>query len=113
MSRSDTAVEAVRKLKEIKKKAIQNAIESLEKSSKEILSSSDFDVPVDTGFLVSSGFVKKIKNGFSIGYSAPYAARIHEDTTLVLKSGRNKFLQASFIRLSSSILSEITKAVKS
>lgn len=34
-------------------------------------------VPVDKGFLKNSGYKKDLPNGVEIGYTAPYAARVH------------------------------------
>ena len=35
---------------------------------------------IDTGFLLRSGYIKQISNGFEVGYDAPHSAYINDGT---------------------------------
>lgn len=75
------------------------ALKGLSKLGEVILGESQKIVPVDTGTLKDSGFVKTDKKTKSvmIAYNTPYARKQHEDNTLNHpRGGQAKYLERPF-----------------
>lgn len=66
--------------------------EESESVCKEILEVAKDKCPVDTGNLRDSGYVEKTQNGYTVGFSADYAAIVHEKPDGWQKSGETQFL---------------------
>lgn len=57
-------------------------------------------VPVKTGYLKSTGYIKSTSDGWEIGYTAPYAVFVHEIIdTFHAPPTQSKFLQDSLNRV--------------
>lgn len=61
----------------------------IRKACTRLLNESNEHVPVETGILKASGYIRITGKGFNaqgaVGYSAPYAAAVHEKVGMVLK----------------------------
>ena len=63
----------------------------------DILDRAQTKVPVDTGFLKSTGRVKQIKDGFEVVYDADYAIYVHEDIDAKHPNGgQAKYLEEAY-----------------
>jgi len=71
----------------------------------EILDRAQAKVPVDTGFLKSTGKVVQVEDGFEVRYDADYAIYVHE---LVdnkhPNGGQAKFLEEAFYEVMSEVI---------
>jgi len=71
----------------------------------EILDRAQAKVPVDTGFLKSTGKVVQVEDGFEVRYDADYAIYVHE---LVENKhpngGQAKFLEEAFYEVMSEVI---------
>ena len=70
-----------------------------------ILDRAQTKVPVDTGFLKSTGRVKQIKDGYQVVYDANYAIYVHEIENYKHKNGQAKFLEEAYYE----VMNEINK----
>lgn len=70
-----------------------------------ILDVSRTKVPVDTGFLKSSGKINQIKDGFEIVYNADYAIYVHEDIDAKHPNGgQAKYLEEAYYEVMSQVI---------
>jgi hypothetical protein len=53
-------------------------------------------VPVDTGYLKSSGRVVQVVRGFIVTYDAYYAIYVHEREDVIHKVGESHFLSKAY-----------------
>ncbi len=64
-----------------------------------IMDFSQMLVPVDTGDLKESAFISKPSGGlFCMGYGAPHAPYVHEDTSASHEQGEAKFLEKAILK---------------
>lgn len=61
-----------------------------------ILDVAQTKVPVDTGFLKSTGKVVQLDNGYEVVYESPYAIYVHEGVGNRFKVGQAKFLEEAY-----------------
>lgn len=66
---------------------------TLEQLAFEVLKEAKEKVPVDTGFLQSSGKVEDKGDAFRVVFEAKYAQAVHEDLTVEHPNGQAKFLE--------------------
>ena len=70
-----------------------------------ILDRAQTKVPVDTGFLKSTGRVKQIKDGFEVVYDADYAIYVHEDIDAKHPNGgQAKYLEEAYYEVMSEVI---------
>lgn len=62
----------------------------------EILDRAQTKVPVDTGFLKSTGRIEQIKDGYKVVYDASYAIYVHEIDYYKHKNGKSRFLEEAY-----------------
>ena len=75
------------------KEQIEDAVQPLEKEvAEEILKEAQKNCPVDTGELKRSGFVKKVSEGYTVGFGAEYAMIVHEQPQSYRENGKRHFL---------------------
>ncbi len=95
---------AVRGLREVKAKltGVQRLLgigvkKGMSDAGEFVKRESDDDVPVDTGELKASGYVRLEGDGVNtkafVGYSAPHALMVHEDLKARHEQGHAKFLE--------------------
>jgi hypothetical protein len=80
-------------LDSIQRQILAQTKENLRSIGKEILADADAQVPIDTGELRESGYVRIVGHTCFVGYTAPHAARIHESIELQHPRGKAKFLE--------------------
>lgn len=78
-------------------KAFQDEVNSKFKEEEkqvceDILRNAKLMCPVDTGILRDSGYIQQTPTGYTVGFSAPYAAIVHEKPDGWQKSGETQFL---------------------
>ena len=61
-----------------------------------ILDRAQTKVPVDTGFLKSTGQIIERENGFEVAYTADYAYYVHENDYAKHKVGQAKYLEEAY-----------------
>lgn len=70
-----------------------------------ILDRAQRKVPVDTGFLKSTGYVRRVRDGYEVGYDADYAIYVHEIVeNRHPNGGQAKFLEEAFYEVMSEIV---------
>lgn len=69
-----------------------------------ILDRAQQKVPVDTGFLKSTGKIVQLKDGYEVRYDAPYAVYVHEMDWANFKQGQAKFLEEAYYEVLSEIM---------
>ena len=69
-----------------------------------ILDRAQTKVPVDTGFLKSTGYVKQLSDGFEVGYDADYAIYVHE-MPYKHEVGQSKFLEDAYYEVMAEVMS--------
>lgn len=67
--------------------------DALEEVAHKILKEAKINVPVDTGFLRSSGKVERRRGVVIIKFTTDYAAAVHEDTDPDYQNGDAKYLK--------------------
>jgi len=87
------------------------ANDSLLKQALEIESESNSLVPKQTGFLESTSYTAAEKNSVKIGYTAEYAAEIHEDLERKHPNGQAKFLETPLMNKAQTFLEDIKNEV--
>ncbi len=71
----------------------------------EILDRAQAKVPVDTGFLKSTGKVVQVEDGFEVRYDADYAIYVHENIEAQHpRGGQAKFLEEAFYEVMSEVI---------
>lgn len=71
----------------------------------EILDRAQAKVPVDTGFLKSTGKVVQVEDGFEVRYDADYAIYVHENLEAQHpRGGQAKFLEDAFYEVMSEVM---------
>lgn len=71
----------------------------------EILDRAQAKVPVDTGFLKSTGKVVQVEDGFEVRYDADYAIYVHENLEAQHPNGgQAKFLEEAFYEVMSEVI---------
>lgn len=71
----------------------------------EILDRAQAKVPVDTGFLKSTGKVVQVEDGFEVRYDADYAIYVHENLEAQHPNGgQAKFLEDAFYEVMSEVI---------
>lgn len=81
---------------------------ALEQVAREILAEAKKRVPVDTGFLRSSGQVEAGSGVVHIRFTADYAAAVHERTERSYQNGEAKYLERAVnVTLSKERASEV------
>lgn len=90
--------ELQRKLRKIAKRFPEAAGDALYLEANDIMTESKKEVPVDTGRLRNTGFVKPDRSMsmmpvVHLGYNTKYAPRQHEETTWKHPVGKSKYLE--------------------
>lgn len=88
--------EVLGNLDRLPKAITADALESATDTGTEILEIAKSKCPVKSGRLRDSGYVKVIGFEVEVGFDAPYAAAVHEDTSANFDRGESKFLEAPF-----------------
>lgn len=71
----------------------------------EILDRAQQKVPVDTGFLKSTGRIVQLEDGFEVRYDADYAIYVHENLEAQHpRGGQAKFLEEAFYEVMSEVI---------
>ena len=88
----------------------------IEQSAHKILEESNSKVPIDTGKLKESGYVKMNRNSndinAEIGYTAEYALFVHENLNARHFNGSALFLMAAYRINESKIIQDVSNAIK-
>lgn len=69
------------------------------KTALAILDRAQTKVPVDTGFLKSTGYITQREDGYEVGYSADYAWYVHEMEGANFQVGQAKFLEEAYYEI--------------
>lgn len=96
---------------------LYNAVaEETERQANELLRQSQEQVPVNTGELRDSGYVKINKTSDSIsaeiGYTAPHAIYVHEDRQAQHDNGKAGFLGDVYKQTENTIINNVGNAIK-
>lgn len=75
------------------KAQIEKVIEPKQKEiAEDILKEAQRNCSVDTGKLKASGYVKKVEDGYTVGFSEEYALIVHEQPQSYRENGERHFL---------------------
>lgn len=96
----------LRELDRVTKTVTADALEGTTEAGGQILEIAQQNCPVKTGRLRNSGYVHVLGYEVEIGFSADYAATVHEDTSAGHDTGEAKFLETPFKTATQAILPE-------
>lgn len=105
----DGLSEVIGNLDRLPKAITADALQATTASGTEILEIAQRNCPVRTGRLRDSGYVKVLGFEVEVGFSAPYAADVHEDTSADHSTGEAKFLETPFKDASRTLLNDIAR----
>jgi hypothetical protein len=84
-----------------------------EMAANEVLRLSQMEVPHDEGTLQNSGTVEKVDGDWTVGYHAPYAARLHEHPEYHFQKGRKgKYLEDPILKNAAALGLAIVKGLQ-
>lgn len=85
-----------RELDKVTRTVTADALQGATEAGGQILEIAQRNCPVKTGRLKNSGYVHVLGYEVEIGFTADYAATVHEDTSASHDTGEAKFLETPF-----------------
>ena len=86
-----------------KARMIEGAGRANRAAGERILTRAQQLVPVDTGHLRDSGYVRESNDSVEVGFDADYALHVHERTDIFHQNGQAKFLETAVNELAPTI----------
>lgn len=93
MADVEGTADVLARLEKIEKQVLAATKANMRSVAKQLLSEAQEQVPVQTGELRDSGYVRQVGHVSYIGFTAPHAARNHERLDLKHPRGNAKFLE--------------------
>lgn len=104
--------DVLREVDRVSKVITADALEGANKVGNKLLTEAQRNCPVKSGNLRNSGYVRVLGFEVEVGFSAPYAAAVHESINARHESGEAKFLETPFKLLAGNMAEEVAKEVK-